>query len=119
YTYGSTAHPNAVTAVETYGSATKSYTYDAAGRMTSRPGPGGVTQQLAWDVLSNLTGIVSSSGNGTAYLYDASGQRFAAVTGTSATVYMGAWEATDPNTTDGSDADVTVTRFYSAGGVQL
>src|SRR5690606_18458438 len=35
------------------------------------------------------------------------------------TVYMGAWEATDPNTTDGSDADVTVTRFYSAGGVQL
>jgi len=32
---------------------------------------------------------------------------------------MGAWEATDPNTADGSDADVTVTRFYSAGGVQL
>jgi len=32
---------------------------------------------------------------------------------------MGAWEATDPNTGDGSNADVTVTRYYSAGGVQL
>jgi len=48
-----------------------------------------------------------------------SGQRFAAISGTSATVYMGAWEATDPNTGDGSNADVTVTRYYSAGGVQL
>ena len=32
---------------------------------------------------------------------------------------MGAWEATDPNTGDGSNADVTLTRYYSAGGVQL
>ena len=63
--------------------------------------------------MTPATGAVST------YLYDASGQRFVAISGTSATVYMGAWEATDPNTTDGSGADVSVTRFYSADGVQL
>jgi len=94
-------------------------TCDDGGRMTSRPAPSGGTQTLAWDVLSNLTSVTPTSRAATTYLCDASGQRFAAISGTSATVYMGAWEATDPNTTDGSDADVTVTRFYSAGGVQL
>ena len=63
--------------------------------------------------------VTPSSGAATAYLYDASGQRFAAISGSSATVYVGAWEAADPNTGDGSNADVTLTRYYSAGGVQL
>ncbi|MGC4173856.1 RHS repeat-associated core domain-containing protein [Demequina sp.] len=104
------------------------YEYDAAGRMTSRPNPtGSGTQTLSWDVLSNLTTITPIAADGTTgvattYLYDAAGQRFAALTGTTATIYMGSWEATDSNTganpATGAD-DISVTRFYSAGGVQL
>jgi len=54
----------------------------------------GVTQTLSWDPLSNLTGV-----DGETFLYDGGGQRFARITGTGATVWIGDVEATDTDTT--------------------
>ena len=112
YVYGDTSSPAAVT--QTTSTAEGAYVYDAAGRMTKRLG-----QTLTWDVLSNLTRVAPSTGDATSYLYDASGQRYAAIKGTTATIYMGSWEASDPTTGNPAGADVTVTRIYTADGAQL
>jgi len=100
------------------GAVSGTFTYDVAGRMTTRS-VNGVTQTLTWDVVSNLTRVTPVTGAATTYLYDAAGQRYAMVTDSSATVFMPGWEATDPDTHDGSSADVVLTRYYAAGGVQL
>jgi RHS repeat-associated protein len=81
--------------------------------MIARPG-----QTLTWDVLSNLTTLVAGSAT-TTYLYDDAGQRYAEITPAKVTVYQGAWEATDPSPGATGTTDVTVTRYYTAGGTQL
>ena len=106
---GDTSHPNAVDSItDTNEATTASYTYDDAGRMTSRT-VGSDTTDFTWDVSSNL---VATSGDGgeRVYLYDASGQRVAqiktdAATGdpATATAYFGATEVTDPNTSAARD----------------
>jgi RHS repeat-associated protein len=79
---------------------------------------GGVSQTLAWDVLSNLTSVTAGTAT-TEYLYDAAGQRYAAISGNTATIFMGSWDASDPDTGDGLASDVSVTRYYSADGAQV
>jgi RHS repeat-associated protein len=100
--------------------------------MVSRTMGGASLQVLSWDVLSNLSSVVNTQGTAPAtddvvhtYLYDASGQRFAQLVNSpdgvadTATVYMGGWEATDPNTGAGSTGDTVLTRLYSVGGAQV
>lgn len=93
---------------------------------------GASPQVLSWDVLSNLASVVNTQGTVPAeddvvhtYLYDASGQRFAQLVNNpegvadTATVYMGGWEATDPNTGSSSTGDTVLTRLYDVGGAQV
>jgi RHS repeat-associated protein len=124
YAYTDTSSPNAVTAV-TGGASSSSYTYDAAGRMTTRSAGGGAAG-LIWDVSSNLV-ATTQTGQDRVYLYDAGGQRVAQLkvgslaspSPQSATVYLGATEATDANTALGVTGDVTATRFYTFGGATV
>ncbi len=122
---GDTSHPNAVDSITDTNSATiASYTYDDAGRMTSRT-VGSATTTFTWDVSSNLV-ATSGAGGERVYLYDASGQRVAqiktdAATGdpATATAYFGATEVTDPNTSASSEDDLTATRSYAFGGATV
>ena len=106
--------------------AADTFTYDKAGRMVSRT-VDGETTTLSWDVLSNLVGT-SGRGGTRWYVYDASGQRVAQVrepgvdlsgpTPGTATVYVGATEASDTDTgTPG--VGVSATRFYAVGGATV
>jgi RHS repeat-associated protein len=121
YTYGSTAHVHAATAVGTGYTAS----YDAAGNMTCRA-PGATTTcagssptgaQLAYD---NEGQLASWQGGGVTdrFLYDCQGQRVAQqVTqggATTTTVYVGGLEAV---TTSGSTTSVQT--YYSAGGTRI
>ncbi|WP_160300051.1 RHS repeat-associated core domain-containing protein [Demequina oxidasica] len=116
YTFGDSDHAHAVTDVSD-GETSASYTYDEAGRMTDRD-IAGVDMDLVWDVLSNLT-QTTTGGVSESYLYDASGQRVAAIRDSSAIAYFGDTEITDPNTSASVTGDVTATRFYSYGGVTV
>jgi RHS repeat-associated protein len=103
----------------TTGAQPGSFTYDKAGRMIART-VGGVSQTLAWDVLSNLTSVTAGTAT-TEYLYDSAGQRYAAISGNTATIFMGSWDASDPDTGNNpaGGTDVSVTRYYSADGAQV
>lgn len=126
YAYTDAAHPAAVTGVDD-GTSSASYTYDPAGRLVSRT-VDTVTTDFVWDASSNL---VESDGAGgrRVCVYDASGQRVAQVElddpATSATfegvatVYLGASEATDPDTRSNRTGDVTATRSYILGGATV
>jgi RHS repeat-associated protein len=118
YFYDEDTSPAAVT--KTTSTDEDAYKYDEAGRMTERLG-----QTLTWDGLSNLTTLTQGSTT-TTYLYDDAGQRYAVLTASTqtgvdptATIYMGAWEATDPDASDNAATGVSVTRYYTAGGTQL
>ncbi|WP_156160617.1 RHS repeat-associated core domain-containing protein [Demequina soli] len=108
YTYTDPNHPTAVTTVT--GGATGHYTYDAAGRMTSRTNPSGTgADTLTWDPLSNL-----ATAGAETYLYDGSGQRIARIANGAATVWVGPDEITDTNTA--ATSGVSATRTYTFHG---
>jgi RHS repeat-associated protein len=110
YGYGDSAHPAAVTSTD--GGASSTYSYDAAGRMISRPDPDGTgSQSLAWDVLSTLT-----SAGGETYLYDGEGQRVARMMDGAVTVWVGTVEATATTSAGASTADVSASRYYRFAG---
>ncbi len=96
------------------GASTWSYDYDEAGNTTTRPGPDGGAQSLAWDGEGRLEAV---TGDGTAaeFVYTADGDRVVRTEGGETTVYLpGGQEATV--TTGGT---VEATRFYSFAGVTV
>ncbi|WP_084125978.1 RHS repeat-associated core domain-containing protein [Demequina sp. NBRC 110054] len=113
------AHPAAVTkvtATSSEGETTKSYQYDAAGRLTTRTA-NGETLTASWDVMSNLVSTTNNSGT-QLYLYDASGQRVARISDTAVTAYFGATEVTDTAVNTAGDG-VTATRYYTLGSTTI
>ncbi|MFB6398163.1 polymorphic toxin-type HINT domain-containing protein [Polymorphospora lycopeni] len=101
--------PHTVTSITTTGPnpATKTYTYDAAGNTTSRPGPTG-TQTLTWNNEGKLDTVTEGTDD-TTYLYDADGNRLIRRDPTGATLYLpGGTEVRKDNS-----AAATATRYYS------
>jgi RHS repeat-associated protein len=114
YAYTDTAHPNAHTAITPSTAATTgsdTFTYDTAGRMTSRKINTGATMSLGWDPASNLTSTTVGTAV-TRYAYDADGQRILKITPTAVTAYLGATELTAPL----PSGTATGTRHYTQGG---
>ncbi|MFZ1398424.1 MAG: RHS repeat-associated core domain-containing protein, partial [Candidatus Promineifilaceae bacterium] len=70
YTYGSSAHIHAVTAI----TGGQSFGYDANGNMTSRTDLTGTYTQV-FDVENRLTSVTPSGGSATTFAYDANGIR--------------------------------------------
>jgi RHS repeat-associated protein len=64
--------PSTVTATDASGASKRTYTYDAAGRMTGYSHPDG-TQGLSYDGLGNLTGTEGPAGDST-FTYDLDGR---------------------------------------------
>jgi RHS repeat-associated protein len=88
YSYGTT-HPHAVTAA-----GSNTYTYDAAGMMTS-----GAGRTLTWNG-DNQLAQVANGGSTTVFTYDANGERIQAVEGSTTHRYLGDdFETTLPATT--------------------
>ncbi|HEX6682921.1 MAG TPA: RHS repeat-associated core domain-containing protein [Candidatus Limnocylindrales bacterium] len=52
----------------------KSYTYDQAGHMLTRPAPGGGSQTMSWDAEGRLAASTDTTGT-TSYVYDVDGNR--------------------------------------------
>jgi RHS repeat-associated protein len=104
YTYGSSAHPHAVTQVSS-----NTYGYDANGNMTSRS-VGGQSYTLGYDAEGRLTSV---SGAATAaFTYDGDGKRAKSTLGTT-TGFVGdhtEWKVGAAN---------QPTRYYNAGGMRL
>ena len=70
----STFYPNGLSHTDQDGSRTKTYTYDAAGRLTQQAGPGtGVSQQFTYDYVGNILSYSDSTGT-TSYGYDAANE---------------------------------------------
>ncbi|MFF8692848.1 RHS repeat-associated core domain-containing protein [Streptomyces sp. NPDC015144] len=99
---------SAVTPVAPSGTTTGSYTYDASGNTTTRPG-----QKLNWDAENHLS-EVTENGKTTSYVYDAAGNRLISRTSTEATLYLGNTEITVPTGADKAKA----TRYIDLGGGQ-
>lgn len=102
YTYPSAGgtRPHAVSGSSTTGpsgSSSASYSYDATGNTTGRPGPTGVSQTLTWDAEGHLAAVGSSS----SYLYTADGSRLVSVESGVTTVYLGHTELTLSGSTVG------------------
>ncbi|MFF2008105.1 RHS repeat-associated core domain-containing protein [Streptomyces sp. NPDC058195] len=113
YAYPTPGQPQAhalssVTTAAPSGTTTGSYTYDASGNTTARPG-----QKLSWDAEGHLS-EVTENGKTTSYLYDAAGNRLISRTSTEATLYLGNTEVTVPTGADKAKA----TRYFGLGGGQ-
>ena len=104
--------PHATTASATTGSApgSRSYSYDAAGNLTGRPGPGGVQQTLTWDENGQLSDVSQNGVSVAKMVYDATGQRIARQQNGVYTLYVAGAELTLTGST------VTATRNYSHNG---
>ena len=107
--------PHAVTqitnAMSGGATSTDSYSYDAAGNMTTRNRTGKPTQTLTWDAEGHLASISDPSGT-TSYIYDASGNRLIANEPGSKTLYLASHEIKATGST------LTATRFYGANAVR-
>ena len=73
YAHPTPGQPRPHTVTSTNGAATGTYSYDAAGNTTSRPGPAG-QQTLTWDAEGHLATVTGGAAN-SSYLYDATGTR--------------------------------------------
>lgn len=110
------ARPHAVTQVTTTGPAgttTADYGYDAAGNLTTRPGPTG-PQTITYDDEGLAASITAGSQQSTT-VYDADGGRLVTHDSTGATLYLpGGMELhANPGGTP------TATRYYSLNGVTV
>lgn len=64
------------------------YAYDGAGRTTSRPGPGGTTQNLAWDAEGKLAEVTTVGTTTQTALYEPEGDRVIRRAGGVTTAYL-------------------------------
>ncbi|GIJ12498.1 type IV secretion protein Rhs [Micromonospora andamanensis] len=103
--------PHAVTSVDT-GSTRATYGYDAAGNMTSRPGPTGA-QTLAWDDEGRLSSIASGA-ESTGYIYDADGAVLIRRDPGKVTLFLASGEVT----VDTATGNKRGTRVYDGIGVR-
>ena len=100
YTYPTTGasavRPHAVTTAVKTGSSTGSgsYTYDAAGNMTSRVNQNWTQQTNTWDDTGNLLQVSVSGTTVAKMAYDAVGNRLARQQGGATTIYVGGAEVT-------------------------
>jgi RHS repeat-associated protein len=106
YPIPAAAHPHALTA--TSGAATGSYSYDAAGNTTSRPGTTG-QQTLTWDAEGHLATLTEGTSTSN-YLYDVDNGRLVTRDATGATLHLpyGMEVHVDP-----AGGNATGTRLYS------
>lgn len=105
------ARPHAVTSISG-GPESRSYGYDGAGNVVSRPGPAG-PQALAWNDDGTLDSI-SGGGLTTSYVYDANGAQLLRRQGTKLTLFIGEGDVTF----DTATATKTGTRYYQGVGVR-
>lgn len=113
YTYGDPAHPHAVTRA-----GAESFSYDANGQMTKRPGllGGLIPTALAWNSQQQLESETSTLVSQTQFVYAPDGSRMARVDplGVAATLYI-----------DGEEITVVAglikaaNRFYDQAGVSI
>ncbi|WP_344618931.1 RHS repeat-associated core domain-containing protein [Dactylosporangium salmoneum] len=103
--------PHAATSVTTTGtsSGTNSYTYDNAGKMTSRKRSGRPDQTIGYDAEGRMASV-SDTGGTTSYLYTADGDRLLTKEPAATTLYIGnvEYRATSGGTVG--------TRQYTEGG---
>lgn len=109
-----TDQPHTLLTVTTPAGTTASFTYDAAGRQTSRT-QGALTVAQTWDREGHLT-AVTTGGATTEYLYDAAGARLVEKEPTRTTVYLGDHTQL---VLDKTTNTVTATRKVSAPGVNV
>lgn len=88
-----------------------SYSYDANGQMTSRPGDT-AQQSMDWNVEHQLVEVTEGS-DSTEFVYDADGARILRITPDDATLYIDGHELID----DGST--VTARRTYTLGNIAI
>lgn len=126
YTYGDSAHPGDVTAVQDPNGKTTTNTYDANGDLASVTDPLGNTTTNSYDGIGRRTSTVSARGNAsganpadytTAYTYDAAGNKLSETDplgNTASSTYDDAG-----NLTSSTDADNhTTTYVYDAADQQ-
>jgi RHS repeat-associated protein len=101
-TFGYSGSKHAVTSLS--GGTTASYSYNAAGAMTSRAGA-----TLTYDTVQRLTGYGSSE----QYLYSVSNQRLIRTVGTTRTLYLPGMEVVEAAGT------VTLTKWLTIGGATV
>ncbi|MGW4743528.1 polymorphic toxin-type HINT domain-containing protein [Streptomyces sp. NPDC004290] len=108
--------PHVLTGTSTVANCTtpaRSYTYDAAGNTTKRPGKTGV-QDLSWSPEDKLTKL-TESGKSTDYLYDADGALLIRATqGGERILYAGATELHLK-----ADGTTWAQRYYASGGLSV
>jgi RHS repeat-associated protein len=102
--------PHAVRTVQPGGGAAATYTYDATGNTTGRPGPDGA-EQLSWDAQGSLESI-TAGGRTTGYRYDADGNQLIRHDPGSTTVFVGGGELTIDTATGARKG----TRYYGTSG---
>ena len=105
--------PHGVTgSVTTTGSTVTShtYTYDQAGNVTSRPGPGGNQHTLIWDDLGNLIETLQGTTTLARMIYDMAGNRILRQENATTTLYLGEGELTL------TGATMSAQRYYTFNG---
>lgn len=118
YTYGGTGQPrHAITGTTTTGPnpGTSTYSYDAAGSLTNRPGPTSA-QTLTWDTEGKLDTVSATTGDTSGNIYDADGNlliRRATGTTGETVLYAG---ATEVHLTTGATPVLKGQRSYTFGG---
>ncbi|NMO50688.1 RHS repeat protein [Actinoplanes sp. TBRC 11911] len=85
--YQQAGHPHGVSNTTSSDGTTASYSYDAAGNTSSRPGSDG-QQALTWDAENHLSTLTEGT-NHYSYVYDADGNRLIAHDPTGTTLYIG------------------------------
>jgi RHS repeat-associated protein len=112
--YTQAGHPHGVSGTTTTvggtQTATASYTYDADGNTTSRPGASG-QQTLTWDAEGKVSTVTAGSST-YSYVYDADGNRLIAHDPTGATLYLNGAQLRLTTATGAKNAE----RYYTFNG---
>jgi RHS repeat-associated protein len=117
YPAAATPQPHTVTStttVDSSGSRTVNYGYDAAGHTLTRPSGSG-TQTFTWDAEGHIATVNDTGGGGTSsFIYDTSGTRLIRHDATGATLYLPGMELRANPV-----GQTSCTRYYSFGGTTV